>query len=155
MFKMAILAAAATAVSAVAAVAQPNLTATLNPNTGQIIVQNTGAVAAAASWVTVECNGDCPEPPAAQLAAYLNPAFPNRLSVNLPALAPSQSFNHGISFWNSLAFPAGKAIFRVCADDGDSVAESSERDNCANVLRRQAPAKVRVPTPTNKLRLRN
>ena len=111
--------------------AQPNLVATLNTNTGIVSVQNTGPQLAGASVVTVRCQGNCPEPPAGQVAPYLNAGFPNVLSINVPALQAFGSFNHQISFWNSAVFAPGAFQYQTCADAGGDVVESNERDNCS------------------------
>ncbi len=135
--------------------AQANLVPQFNASTGHVTVQNTVDDPAAATWVTIECNGDCPEPPPAQLAPYLNPGFANKLSIQVPALAGGQSFQHNVAFWNALVFPAGVANFTVCADASGLVREISERDNCIQVSHRQRGPKVKIPVPSPRLRLKN
>ena len=138
------------------AVAGPNLTPNFNPYTGEVTVQNIGNGLAPGSWVTINCSGACPEPPAAQVGPYLNPGLSNKLSVNVPNLFLNQSFSHTVVFWDDLVFPAGNATFQVCSDALGGIAEDSERDNCVNVQRtskRALSPSVALPQP--KLRLKN
>lgn len=137
------------------AVAQSNLTPLFNPFSGQVTVQNTSGVLAAGTWVTIECSSTCPEPPAAQLALYINPGFSRKLSISVPALSGFQHFSHNVAFWSDLNFPTGIAVFTICSDAAGGLLESDERDNCIQVLRRQKAAKVNIPVPKPKLRLKH
>src|SRR3546814_5520353 len=83
--------AAAAGLAAGTAAAQPNLVPVLNnPMSASVGVQNTGASAAGPSQLTINCtsfgqpNGGCPDAPG--LAAYADPAYPNRVVVEVPAL---------------------------------------------------------------------
>jgi hypothetical protein len=137
--------AAALAFNAGAAVAQPNLVPLLNtPMNGSVGVQNTGTTAAGPSHLTINCtksgqaDGGCPDAPG--MAAYVNPAYPNRVVIDVPALEPGQSFNHNIAFWGAIPWTAGTYIFQARADAGGVVAESNERDNAAQSSYTQRPA---------------
>src|SRR3546814_12048950 len=90
-------------------------------------VQNTGASAAGPSQLTINCtsfgqpNGGCPDAPG--LAAYADPAYPNRVVVEVPALPPGQSFNHNLAFWPATPWPPGTSVFDARADAGNAAAE--------------------------------
>lgn len=61
-----------------------------------ISVRNAGAAASQPSVVTVNCHlpgqeGGCLDIPAALIAPCENPAYPNRLVVDLPAIQPATS----------------------------------------------------------------
>lgn len=119
------------------AIAGPDLKPKFNVKTGTVQVTNVGDADAAASWVTVSCaaagGGACPDPAPADAAPYLNPAFPNAVAIEVPALVPGKTFNHTIDFFDTLVFAPGKYAFTVCADAGADVAEDSERNNCVSV----------------------
>ncbi len=137
------------------AAAQPNLTPLFNPFSGQVTVQNTSATFAAGTWLTIECDADRPEPPAGQIGPYRNPGFANKLSTTVPGLGVFQSHIHNLPFWSDLNFPAGMALFTVCVDAAGGLAESNERDNCIQVLRRQQAPKLKIGVPQPKLRLKH
>jgi hypothetical protein len=122
------------------AFAAPNLEPQFNTATGNVRISNTGADAAGISWATVNCSaqggGSCPDPAPAAAAPYENPAFPNRASIQIPALGPGQQHNHVIAFFNSLVFAPGTYVFTVCADAGRDVREDNEGDNCARFVKR-------------------
>lgn len=101
---------------------------------GVVSVRNVGAAASGPSLATVNCHlpgqsGGCPEIPARLAAAYENPAFPNRVTVAIPAIQPGHVHNHTLSFWNQLNWPAGTYIFEFVVDAGATVAESNEGNN--------------------------
>lgn len=102
--------------------------------TGTVSIRNGGRGSSPASVATVNCHlpgqeGGCPDIPAAALAAYSNPAFPNRISVNIPALTPGRVHSHRLTFFRSLNFPSGSYVFDFVADAGSTVAESNETNN--------------------------
>lgn len=105
---------------------------------GTVSVRNTGTVAAGPFKVTVECKnlakGECAEPPEPAVDEYEDPAFPNKLTVTAPGLAPGQVFNHKISFWDGLVWPTGNYEFTVVADAGGAVAETNEGDNSGGTV---------------------
>ena len=106
---------------------------------GTVSVRNTGSAAAGPFKVTVECNvvgrrGGCVDPPERAVAPYEDPAFPNKLTVAVPALAAGHVFNHKISFWDGLVWPAGNYEFTVVADAGGAVAETNEGDNSGGTV---------------------
>lgn len=120
-----------------AAFAGPDLRPKFGTTSGTVRVANTGDADAAGSWVTVSCaasgGGACPDPAPADVAPYTNPAFPNRVAIQVPALSAGQQHNHVIAFFDALAFAPGSYVFTVCADAGSEVAEDSERNNCVDV----------------------
>jgi len=105
---------------------------------GTMSVRNTGSAAAGPFKVTVECKnlggGGCVEPPRGAGAAYEDPAFPNKMTVTAPGLAPGQVFNHKITFWDGLVWPNGNYEFTVVADAGGAVAETNEGDNSGGTV---------------------
>lgn len=106
-----------------------------SPFNGVVRVKNVGVAKAGPSVVTIECNklgaggGGCPE--AAGLAAYEDPAYPNKAVIQVPALKPGKTFTHKLGFWDSLSFGPGTYRFTVIADDGNKIAESNEGNNTA------------------------
>ncbi|MGF1629877.1 MAG: CARDB domain-containing protein [Kiloniellaceae bacterium] len=148
-FSLGLLAAAGltAALSTVAgtAAAQPNLVPVLsNPMNASVGVQNLGATAAGPSHLTINCtrfgeaDGGCPDIPG--LAAYADPAFPNRVVVDVPALEPGESFNHNLAFWAAIPWTPGTYVFDAVADAGNAVAESNEADNTSQSSYTQLPA---------------
>ena len=121
----------------VAALAGPDLTPKFNSTTGLVRVTNGGDAQAAAGFATVDCSaqggGQCPDPAPADAAPYMNPAFPNKLAIAVPALNAGQHEAHGIAFFDALVFAPGTYVFTVCADAGAAVAEDNERNNCVKV----------------------
>lgn len=126
------------------AAAQPDLVPQLNnPMTASVGVQNLGDTVAGPSHLTINCtefgqaDGGCPDIPG--LAAYADPAFPNRVVVDVPQLQPGQSFNHNLTFWNAIAWPAGTFVFQAEADAGNAVAEANEGNNTTQSSHTQQP----------------
>lgn len=106
---------------------------------GTISVRNTGSVAAGPFKATVECNvmgrrGGCAEPAPRDAAPYEDIAFPNKLTVSVPGLAPGHVFNHKIAFWDGLVWASGNYEFTVAADAGAVVAETNEGDNSGGTV---------------------
>lgn len=120
-----------------AALAGPDLKPKFGATSGTVRVTNAGDADAAGSWVTVDCaasgSGACPDPAPADVAPYTNPAFPDRVAIDIPALTAGQQHNHVIAFFDALAFGPGSYVFTVCADAGNAVVEDSERNNCITV----------------------
>jgi hypothetical protein len=101
---------------------------------GVVSVRNMGPAASVPSVVTINCNktgrrGGCVDIPPQFAAAYTNPAFPNRIVVNVPALAPGHVHNHPLPFWAAMAWPSGAYQFDFTADASASNAESNEGNN--------------------------
>jgi hypothetical protein len=101
---------------------------------GVVSVRNTGTAASGASIATVNCHlpgqtGGCPDIPAAALAAYTNPAYPNRLVVNIPAIPAGHVHNHNLSFWQDMDWPTGSYVFDFVVDAGGTNNESNEANN--------------------------
>lgn len=126
--------AAAGLFAAGSAAAQPNLVPLLgSPMGAGVGVQNTGDSAAGPSHLTINCtrlgkaDGGCPD--VAGLAAYADPAYPNRVVIEVPALEPGESFNHVLAFWDDIEWTPGTYLFAARADAGNAVAESNEANN--------------------------
>jgi hypothetical protein len=101
---------------------------------GVVSVRNVGAAASQPSVVTVNCHlpgeeGGCVDIPAALIAPYENPAYPNRLVVNVPAIQPGHVYNHTLTFWDDVVWPSGSYQFDYVADAGNSNGESNEGNN--------------------------
>jgi hypothetical protein len=141
------------ALAAGTAAAQPNLVPLLsNPMNASVGVQNTGDSAAGPSHLTINCtefgqaDGGCPDTPG--LAAYADPAYPNRAVVAVPALQPGESFNHDLAFWAAIPWTPGTYVFDAVADAGNAVAESNEANNTTqSSYTEQADAGVAPPQP--------
>jgi hypothetical protein len=101
---------------------------------GTISVRNTGTVAAGPFKVTVECKSKCADPLPADLAAYTDAAFPNKVTVSVPGLSPGHVYNHKIAFWDSLVWSSGNYEFTVVADAANTVAETNEADNTGGTV---------------------
>ena len=104
---------------------------------GTAIVWNNGTVAAGPTKLLVSCKkvgfpgpgGGCPPIPPDQLAAYSDPAFPNQIVVRVPALQPRTRFDHHLTFWDRLCWPAGSYVISARADVGNSEAEGVNEGN--------------------------
>jgi hypothetical protein len=127
------------------AAAQPNLSPVLNaPMNASVGVQNTGTTASGPSHLTINCtkfgqaDGGCPDAPG--MGAYVDPAFPNRVVIDVPALEPGESYNHNLSFWASIPWTPGTYVFDAVADAGNDVAESNEANNESQSSYTQLPA---------------
>jgi len=127
------------------AAAQPDLVPVLNyPMDASVGVQNTGATASGPSHLIINCtkfgkaDGGCPDAPG--MGAYVDPAFPNRAVIDVPALEPNESFNHDLTFWNSIPWVPGTFVFDAEVDPGNEVAESNEGNNATQSSYTQLPA---------------
>ncbi len=100
---------------------------------GNVIVWNNGTVAAGPTLLLVSCvaggGGRCPPIPPDQMAAYAHPSFPDQIVVRVPALQPRTRFDHRLTFWNRLCWPAGSYVISARADVGNSETESNEGNN--------------------------
>ena len=105
---------------------------------GTASVRNTGSAAAGPFKITIECKnlggGGCVDPARGATAAYEDPAFPNKVTVTCPGLAPGHVFSHKLSFWDALVWPSGNYEFTVVADAGAAVAETNEADNSGGTV---------------------
>lgn len=128
----------ASIVAAGSAAAQPNLVPLLSSPMGAGVgVQNTGDSPAGPSQLTINCtrlgkaDGGCPEAPG--LSAYADPAYPNHVVIEVPALAPGETFNHVLAFWDEIPWTPGTYLFAARADAGKAVAESNEANNALQI----------------------
>jgi hypothetical protein len=98
---------------------------------GVASVRNAGSAAAGPFVLTVQCQkqggGGCAESPG--MAAYENPAYPNRLVIPVAGLAAGKVFNHTLPFWKGLKWQPGDYNFVLEADAGKTVAETNEGNN--------------------------
>lgn len=121
----------------VLASANPNLKPAFNAKTGTITTQNVGGADAGRTLATVGCSGvggiQCPDVPAADIAPYENPAFPNRATVKMKPVKAGNKVSHTFPFYKNMNFLPGTYIFSVCVDAGEYVTETSESDNCTRV----------------------
>lgn len=138
------------ALAAGTAAAQPNLVPLLgSPMGAGVGVQNTGDSAAGPSHLTINCtklgkaDGGCPDTPG--LAAYAEPAYPNRVVIEVPALEPGEAFNHDLAFWDDIVWTPGTYLFAARADAGNAVAESNEADNALQTSYTQLPSVAVAP----------
>jgi len=134
------------------AAAQPDLVPLLsNPMTASVGVRNNGDSPAGASHLTINCtrfgkaDGGCPDIPG--LAAYVDPAFPNRVVIDIPELAPNETYNHDLAFWAAIPWIPGTYIFDAVADAGNEVAESNEANNTTQSSYTQQPMVGVAPPP--------
>ncbi len=101
---------------------------------GVVSVRNAGDALAGPSVVTINCHkpgmaGGCVDIPAAFVANYTNPAYPNRLVVNVPRLPRGRVFNHTLPFWGAMVWPPGTYNFDFVVDAGGAVAEGAGEGN--------------------------
>ena len=106
---------------------------------GVVSVRNVGAVASQPSLVTVNCHlpgeeGGCVDVPAALIAPYENAAYPNRVVVQVPAIQPGHVYNHTLTFWDDIVWPAGAYQFDYVADASATNGESNEGNNTCSHL---------------------
>ncbi|WP_193367365.1 CARDB domain-containing protein [Pelagibius marinus] len=135
------------------ALAQPDLVPQLNfPMNASVGVLNSGTTAAGPSQLTINCtrfgqaDGGCPEAPG--MGAYVDPAFPNRAVIDVPALEPGEAFNHDLTFWNAIPWTPGTFVFDAEVDAGGDVVESDETNNSAQSSYTELPAVgVAPPAP--------
>ena len=104
---------------------------------GVVSIRNGGVDASAPSLATVNCHlpgqeGGCPDIPAALIAPYENPAYPNRVVVQIPAIQPGHTHSHTLSFWDDVDWPSGSYVFEFVADADSANAESNEGNNAGS-----------------------
>jgi hypothetical protein len=120
----------------------PDLIAILpNPMNGVVMEKNIGQCPAGPNKLTIMCSkqslaavgGGCAEPPPTAGPEPLHdPAFPNALTINVPALAPGATYSFTIPFWAALHWNPGTYVFVAKADAANVVAESNEGNNATN-----------------------
>ncbi len=105
------------------------------PMDGSVGVRNLGAGRSGPTKLTLDCRkeghtgggGGCPDSPG--LAAFQDPAFPDVVTVDIPALGPGREHIMRLPFWPSLRFTSGRYIFTATADAAGTERESDERNN--------------------------
>jgi hypothetical protein len=120
---------------------KPDLVPVLtNPMSGTVAVKNIGVGDAGPSKLVLTCKktvmttaagGKCADIPAKDEAAYKDPAFPDAVTVKVPALAAGASFSHTFPFWGALVWSSGNYQITGKADAANAVAESNEGNNTA------------------------
>lgn len=107
---------------------------------GVVSIRNTGTAASAPALVTVDCHlpgqsGGCgPQPSARLMAPYVDPAYPDKVVVHIPAIQPGHVYSHNLTFWNSIAWPTGGYQFDFVTDVANSVNESNEANNAGSFV---------------------
>lgn len=101
---------------------------------GVVSVRNAGTATTAPSIVTINCHvpgqsGGCTDIPARYLRTYTNPAYPNMLVVQVPAIAPGHVYNHTLPFFAGMSWASGSYQFDYTADASATNAESNEANN--------------------------
>jgi hypothetical protein len=102
---------------------------------GVVSIRNTGTTASAPSIATVVCHlpgqrGGCgPDLPDRVMAAYEDPAYPNAVVVQIPAIQPGHVYSHNLTFWNLIDWATGAYQFDFVADAGSTSNESNEANN--------------------------
>lgn len=116
---------------------------------GTVGVINQSKEGAGGSLLTIVCQkqggGSCPE--SAGMAVYENPAYPNAVTVNVPAIAPGASFSHALSFWSDLNWTPGTYSLTVLVDVANTVGESNEGNNGTVAQKVVLPASVGSGSP--------
>jgi hypothetical protein len=113
-----------------------------HPMTGTVHVKNIGTAGAGPSKLVLRCkktmlatsgngNGNCADIPKKYKAAYNDPAFPDAVTVKVPALAAGAIFSHTFPFWSSLVWTSGNYQITGMADAAHTVPESNETNNAA------------------------
>ncbi len=133
--------------------AQPDLVPQLNfPMNATVGVQNLGTTASGPSHLIINCtafgqaDGGCPDAPG--MAAYADPAFPDRAVIDVPALQPNESFGHDLTFWDSIPWVPGTFVFDAEVDPNNLEAESNEANNTTQSSHTELPAVgVAQPAP--------
>ena len=131
---------AVAAAPSTAAAAKPDLIVKFSTSNGRVNLRNNGNKKSKKSVVTIVCQkisgaGSCPDPNPGLVAPYLNPAFPNAVTVKFSPLQPGKRKNHVLSFWGGLAFAPGKYRFTLIADASGTNNESNEGNNTTVVIK--------------------
>lgn len=115
------------------------------PMSASVGVQNMGDSPAPASHLIINCSkvgqpggGGCPDAP--DLGVYENPAYPQHATIDVPELAPGEIFNHDLTVWDDMVWPAGTYVFALTADAGNVIAESNEANNTTQTNYTELPS---------------
>lgn len=102
---------------------------------GVVSIRNTGTAVSAPSIATVVCHlpgqrGGCgPDLPNDVMADYEDPAYPNAVVVQIPAIQPGHVHSHTLTFWDEIDWAAGAYQFDFVADASSANNESNEANN--------------------------
>lgn len=117
---------------------KPDLVPVLtNPMSGHVLVKNIGTGPSGPSKLVIECHkagntspgGGCADLPADVADTYSDPAFPNKVTLHVPPLAPGAAWTTTLPFWGTLKWSKGKFDFKAVVDAANTVAESNEANN--------------------------
>jgi hypothetical protein len=112
-----------------------------NPMSGVVIEKNIGKCPAGPNKLTIMCRkegtvgagGGCPQyDPATGAVLFHDPAFPDALTLNVPALAPGATFSFTLPSFGAIKWTPGTYLFVAKADAANVVAESNEGNNVSN-----------------------
>ena len=121
----------------------PNLVVILHhPMNATITIKNVGTDTAKPSKLTLDCVRvesvskmySCPNLPASKMQTYFDAAFPNNATVQVPALAPGETFTHKLTFWSELNFPKGTYKFTAVVDAAYAVQAKSHASAASSML---------------------
>lgn len=102
---------------------------------GVVSIRNTGTTASAPSIATVVCHlpgqrGGCgPDMPDDLMEDYEDPAYPNAVVVQIPAIQPGHVYSHTLTFWDEIDWATGAYQFDFVADASNTNNESNEANN--------------------------
>lgn len=105
---------------------------------GVVSIRNTGTTISAPSIATVVCHlpgqgGGCgPDLPDRVMAAYEDPAYPNAVVVQIPAIQPGHVYSHTLTFWTLIDWNTGAYQFDFVADASATNNESNEANNAGS-----------------------
>lgn len=122
-----------------------------NLATGEAAVINIGDTPSSAGHMTVNCEktmgaGSCPEDPVG-MVPYENPMFPNRAVMEVPALAPGESYSHQMAFFAGLVWGPGTYELTLQVDAGSTTPEVNEANNSTGVEKVQLAGNGVAPIP--------
>lgn len=99
---------------------------------GVVFVVNQGALKSEATWLTLQCYGDCPHYPNTE--SYSHPLFPDSIAIRIPPLKAGQVFKHKLAFWKAVSIHSGQAEMQFLVDRDNKVDESNEENNQKSVI---------------------
>jgi len=99
---------------------------------GVIFVVNQGTLKSEATWLTLQCHGECPHYPS--IESYSHPLFPDSIVIHIPPLKSGQVFKHKLTFWKAVSVPSGHAEMQFLVDRDNKVNESNEENNQRSVI---------------------
>lgn len=107
---------------------------------GAVSIRNTGTTTSAPALVTVVCHlpgqsGGCgPDMPDDLMEDYENPAYPNAVVVEIPAIQPGHVHTHYLTFWDEIDWATGAYQFDFVTDASATNNESNEANNAGSYV---------------------